>query len=90
MTKLATRSTNRTDIQIYDLSTFLQTGTITASGTPQEVFIDNSGRYLFADNGTTTQVFSTGRSVPEPSLVSVTFGGCLLTLMGRRRRAISE
>jgi YVTN family beta-propeller protein len=73
------------NIQIYDLNTFLKMGTITAADDPDVLFVDNSGRYLFADVGNTTQVFSTGRSVPEPvGLGVIAVGGAVW--MGRRGR----
>ena len=63
------------NIQIYDLTTFLKTGTITAAAGPSGLFVDDSGRYLFASEPNATQVFATGRSVPEPAAVSLMGGG---------------
>lgn len=75
------------NIQIYDLTTFLKTGTITAAADPSGLFVDDSGRYLFASEPNATQVFATGRSVPEPAAVSlVALGG--IVWMGRRGRRV--
>jgi YVTN family beta-propeller protein len=72
-------------IQIYNLSTYLETSTITAANEPDKLFVDSTGRYLFSDEGGETEVFNTGRVVvPEPSSL-VLAGGALLVLLQRRR-----
>ncbi len=74
------------NIQVYSLTTGLQTGSITASGTPQKLFVEDAGRYLFADTGSTTQVFATGRVVvPEPAGAGLAAAAAAGVLSRRRR-----
>jgi YVTN family beta-propeller protein len=55
-------------IKVFDLTTNQQLSTIDPGGNTEKLFVDNSGRYLFADLGSTTAVFATGRvAVPEPA-----------------------
>jgi YVTN family beta-propeller protein len=77
------------DIQVYDLSTFTKTGVITAANDSDHLFVDDSGRYLFADVGyNMTQVFSTGRSVPEPMGLAVIAMAGVVWIGRRGRRAL--
>jgi YVTN family beta-propeller protein len=75
------------NIQIYSLGTYLETGTITAAGDPQKLFVDQSGKYLFADIGSTTEVFGTGRVAPEPGSLALAAIG-MLALRRRKIRAV--
>jgi DNA-binding beta-propeller fold protein YncE len=76
------------NIGIYDLITFLQTGTILTTGEPQNLFVDYSGKYLLANEGDHTQVYLTGRvaAVPEPSAAACIVAPVLACFIRRRRR----
>jgi YVTN family beta-propeller protein len=54
-------------IQRYDMTTFLKSGSDlhTADG-PERLFVDNSTKYLFAGEGSRTEVFRVGPRFPTP------------------------
>jgi hypothetical protein len=76
-------------ISIYNLTTYLQTGTINTVGAPEFLFVDNAGSHVFSDEISNTQIYATGRSVPEPSSLIMSGIG-LLAMLSRRRRAIYQ
>jgi YVTN family beta-propeller protein len=74
------------NIQDFDLSTFNPAGQIVASSDPSALFVDVSGRYLFADLGSTTAIYATGRvsTLPEPNCLAL-FGLALFGMLRRSR-----
>jgi YVTN family beta-propeller protein len=70
-------------INVFNLSTYLQTATISTANYPGPLFVDNTGKYIFADEGGSTEVFSTGRAVPEPGCIGLAGFACVALL--RRR-----
>jgi DNA-binding beta-propeller fold protein YncE len=72
-------------IGVYNLTTFLQTGSIDTVGGPQGLFVDNSGRYLFSYEGN-TQVYATGRVAPEPASALMIAGALFAISLARPRR----
>lgn len=74
------------EIQLYDLSTSAYKGHIIATNDPIDMFVDNSGKYLFADVGNATEVLSTDPNVPEPTAVGVLAVGGMAWLGRRGRR----
>ena len=69
-------------IKTYSTSTFLSIGP-NINGVGSDLFVDASGRYLFATS-TGTTVYDTGRTVPEPGSGGVM--GVVGLLMLRRKR----
>ncbi len=73
-------------IYVTSLSNYVQTGTINTVGSPQELFVDGSAKYLFSDEVGNTRVYATGRvAVPEPAGAVVLATASLATLRRRRR-----
>ena len=73
-------------INVVSLTTYLQTGSLTAAFEPFNMFTSNDGNYLFVDEKVSgssweTQVFA----VPEPGTLSV-MGLVSLVLLRRRVR----
>ena len=59
-------------IEIFGLANYLQTTAIATLSTPNQLFVDNSGQYLFSSESGAgaTEVFATGRSIPVPPVVT--------------------
>lgn len=92
--KIAYTSHTAGEIDVYDLSTFLNLGEISSTSEAQDLFVDPTGRYLFATYGDTTtgglgtRVFDTGRVVatPEPAAgLALAAVGAVATMRRRRR-----
>lgn len=71
------------NVQIYDLTGYTQTGGFATAATPNQLFVDQTGQFVFASESTRqlTQVFGTGRVIPvapaittQPVSVSVSGG----------------
>jgi YVTN family beta-propeller protein len=73
-------------IGAFSTSTYLFIGPTLRGVVGKELFVDPTGRYLFASGDTTTGVYDTGRTVPEPTGSVVALVGAF-GLLGRRRRA---
>ncbi len=78
------------NVQFYNLTTGLETASIGITSDAQQLFVDNSGKYLWVEtNNGTTEVFPTGRvAVPEPASAAVLLFGA--AGLGRRRRAFKQ
>lgn len=59
-------------IQIYNLTNYTETNGINTTQTPTQLFVDQTGAYLFAseEQAGITQVFATGRLIPVPPTVT--------------------
>lgn len=84
--KVAYTYTYTAGIAAFSTSTYLSVGPTFPGAVGNEMFVDPTGRYLFASGDTATAVYDTGRSVPEPAGGVVALVGAF-GLLGRRRRA---
>lgn len=74
-------------INAWSTSTFKQIGgSIDTESEPEDLFTDNSGKYLFAGELGETQVFA----IPEPASLSILFCGGIALLARRRKHSLNK